>query len=500
MRTLLRYFTTPDDPRHLQWILLGFLALVPLYLSAVASHGEKWNHGGPIEPGGPETYYLNDQKVYLRAASKIHEVGIDFVAPRQRTLGYSYLLAAFYDTTFDPEDREMPISLEWFVRAKTVNAWLSVVLLGVLGVFFARTLSVGFAASAITATAFLLYIFRASYTQPELLYWTLNCILFYLLWMMLREPRWWLGVASGVLAAAAFFVKAGTLPLIYLFIAAFGFKMFWDRFVLKKGWPWKSVLQGALVPLVFVLTLFPYLQHSWKTFGSPFYSTYSKHIMWSENKDEMYAVMTAGAAEKPITDGEFQEKYREHYLRRHPDADPASIPARPAPSAKRYFSDNSLGEAKARLDEGIGSNRSRMKKYYPSAWKFLDRSFKGMLIVAGIALVGFSIGARERLGKTVLEGIPIFLYVLGFFTGYLILYAWYNELGIGVRLMLSLYVPFIFATLWVGDRLGKVLQIPLPGGRGIYLVKVLPLILLAYAATKAHRVFTGELYVNYSGA
>ncbi|MEM9480041.1 MAG: hypothetical protein AAGA58_10350 [Verrucomicrobiota bacterium] len=500
MRTLLRYFTTPDDPPHLKWILLGFLALIPLYLSAVAAHGEKWNHGGPLKPGDPETYYLNDQKVYLRAASKIHEIGLDFVAPRQRTLGYSYVLAAFYDSSLDPETREKPISLEWFAKAKNVNAWLSVFLLIALGVFFARTLSFGFAATAITVTAFLLYIFRASYTQPELLYWTLNSILFYLLWMMLREPRWWLGIAAGVLAAAAFFVKAGTLPLIYLFIAAFGFKMVWDWLILKRGWSWKTVLRGALVPVVFVVTLFPYLQHSWKTFGSPFYSTYSKHIMWSEDKDEMYAVMTAGAAEKLITDAEFQTEYRNHYQKRYPDADPSTVPVRPVPSAKRYFADNSLAEAKVRLDDGFESNRSRMKKYYPSAWKFLERSFNGTIVLVAIAAIGFSIGARKRLGRTILEGIPIFLYVLGFFTGYLILYAWYNELGIGVRLMLSLYVPFIFTVLWVGDRLGKSLKIPLPGGGGVYLVKVLPLILLAYAATKAHRVFTSELYVNYSGA
>ena len=198
-----------------------------------------------------------------------------------------------------------------------------------LGVFYARTLSATYAAVALTITAFTIYMFRAGYTQPELLYWTLNSILYFLLWRFLLKPGWLLGAICGFLAAVAFFVKAGTLPLIYLFVAAFGFKMAWEWLVLKKGWSWKTCAQGALVPALFFLTLSPYFLHSWKTFGSPTYSAYSKYIMWGEDKDEMWAINTARAAEHPVTDGDFQREYRKHYLNRYPDADPASIPLRP---------------------------------------------------------------------------------------------------------------------------------------------------------------------------
>ena len=141
-----------------------------------------------------------------------------------------------------------------------------------------------------------------------------------------------------------------------------------------------------------------------------------------------------------------------------------------------------------------------MKKYYNDAWKFLQRAFRAALVLALIGAVVALVRDRRKFWSAILEHLPVFLYGLGFFTGYLILYSWYDALGIGVRLMLSLYVPALFTLLWVIDRVGRPLAVPIGGGRSLYIGKIIALVFLAYAITKAHHVFTETLYFEYSGA
>lgn len=464
-------------PRWLRWLPLALLALIPLYLTAARGHTATFNHDD----------YQNDQKVYLRIAQKLKASDYEHFTPRQRTPGFSYVLSAFWKPEYVENDELSNVSETWFERGKQINIVLSVFLLAGLCVFFQRTL--GGTVPALLATlacGFLLYVFRAGYTQPELLYWSLNVVAYYLLMRMLWAPGWGLAVAGGAVSAAAYFVKAGTQPLMLLFVVSYALKLAWDWWRQKKRPKLSALLQGAVVPAVFVALLAPYLMGSYRVFGNPFYSTYSKHIMWvragkDSFKNDMYAVMNAGAADRPITQEDFDAAWK-----KLSDKPPPEIP-----TLGRYLRTHTAGEIIARPFEGLVTNHKRMQKYYPSAYLFLQWLLWTALVVAAL-------NAR-KLWPQIRSHLPVVFYVTGFFAGYLVLYGWYDGLRIGARLILSLYVPAVFTLIWfiAAQTRGLVLR----AGRFELNVRNIAFAMLAVVlVVKIVTVLTGELYANYSGA
>ncbi len=472
----------------MRWLPLGLLLLVPLYLYAARSHSEKFN----------TDLYQNDQKVYLRLAEQIKKKGTDYFTPRQRTPGFSYLLAPFWDENLAAEGKKSAVGEPWFERAKQINITLSVVLLAGLWFFFRRTTGVVEAVLLTSGTGFLLYVFRAGYVQPELLYWTLNLVAFYLLARMLVSPGWLLAVIGGAVSGIAFFVKAGTQPLMLLFVVSFAIKIIWDRIHHKKPFAWQTIAQGVVVPLVFVLVLSPYLHGSYKAFGSPFYSTYSKYIMWVRvgDKDEMYAIMRAGAAVHPITEEDFQ---REYAKLKQEKGEP--VAEQRIPTVSRYLDEHSLGEILGRPLDGIHKNHRRMERYYRSAYVLLKICF---VLAVILAVWKWEAARRNPIrgpspGATAVKHLPVTLYVLGFFTGYLLLYGWYDGLKIGVRLMLSLYVPALFVLAALIRRFSDGLTITVKG-HTLYVRKIVNAVLLVLIVVLSHGVLTDKLYKYYSGA
>ena len=462
--------------RWLCLLPLLLLAMIPLYLYAARAHTAKFNHD----------YFQNDQKVYLRMAQKLKSTHYTYFTSRQRTPGYPYLLSTIWDESYRP-DKGAKVNSDWFERAKQFNINLSVYLLIALAVFFYFT--VGGAIPSMLATsacAFLLYVFRAGYTQPELLYWTFNVVAYYLLMRMLWAPAWGLAIAGGAITALAYFVKAGTQPLMILFVVSYAFKLLWDWMYNKQRPSASLILKGALVPVVFMAVLAPYLYGTYKVFGNPFYSTYSEHLMWvrygeDSYKTEMYAVMDAGAADKPLTEEAFQEAWGK--LSKDP---PPEIP-----TFSRYAKEQSLGDFIQRPIDGIITNEKRIKEHYPSVYEFLE-----WLIMTAIAIALLNI---RQLWAHSLKYLPVVIYVTGFFAGYLLLYGWYDGLRIGARLMLSLYVPAVFTFIWFISRYSQGLSINLKN----YSIDIRNCVLAILAIVLTIRVvvvFTSELYLLYSGA
>jgi hypothetical protein len=462
--------------RWLCLLPLLLLAMVPLYLYAARAHTAKFNHD----------HFQNDQKVYLRVAQKLKVTDYKHFTSRQRTPGYPYLLSTAWNESYRP-DKMSKVNPEWFERAKQFNINLSVYLLIALAVFFYFTIGGAIPSMlATSASGFLLYIFRAGYTQPELLYWTFNVIAYYLLMRMLWSPTWGLAIVSGAITAAAFFIKAGTQPLMILFVVSYAVKLLWDWIYNKRKPTVTLILKGALVPVVFIAVMAPYLYGTYKVFGNPFYSTYSKYIMWvrygeNEYKTEMYAVMNAGAADRPLTKEAFNDAWGK--LSKDP---PPEIP-----TFSRYAKEYSLRDFIKRPIDGIVTNQKRIQKYYSGAYSFLY-----WLILAAIAvgLLNF-----RRLWALTLEHLPVLFYITGFFLGYLALYGWYDGLRIGARLMLSLYVPALFTVIWFISKYSQGLNINIKS----YSINVRNCLLAVFSIFLIIRViavFTGELYLNYTGA
>lgn len=484
MKRVLAFFSGENrTPRWLRWLPLLLLALAPLYMHAARGHTETFNH----------VVTDNDQKVYLRIAQKLKLTDYEYFTPRQRTPGFSYLISPFWKAEYSEGKKTSSVSDLWFETGKQINIRLSLILLTALSVFFYYTIGGAIPAMMATlASGFLLYVFRAGYTQPELLYWTLNVIAYYLLMRMLWAPTWGLAVAGGLVSAAAYFVKAGTQPLLLLFVVSYGVKLVWDWIYKKKRPAISTVLKGALVPVIFTIALFPYLRGSFKEFGDPFYSTYSKYIMWvwagedgsddeDDSKNEMYAIMNAGAADHKITEADFQKAWKKLSAEPPPEI----------PTFGRYLRQHTTGEIAKRPIDGLVRNHKRLEKYYPSAYLFLQ-----WLLWSALLIIVLNFRKLRPLAR---ENLPVLFYVAGFFIGYLILYGWYDGLRIGARLILSLYVPAVFTLIWFLWKYAADTMVTIKGQR-INVHRCLFSILAIVLTCKIFIVLTSELYANFSGA
>jgi hypothetical protein len=495
------YLTEREEPRWTRWLLLVFVPLAWLYWTGAWGNSDTFNTTH-------EASRSNDQKVYIKLAQDLKQSGYEMYTPRQRTPGYSYVLSVFYNDSYAPAPGEIEgekYSMRWFHRCREISVWISMIGLAGLYFFFRRFLGRVESGFFVAALGCMLFVFRAGYTQPEVLYWSLKLPLFFLMWRMLIKPSWLLGGVCGVLTALGFMVKGGTQPLLLLFVVSFGLKLLWDWF--RERGELKSygiqAIKGALVPALFIALLFPYFHYSYKQFGEPFYSVYSKYLMWTlpevtetskDGKNEyLYidrrktrAIQDTHAAYHPITLAdyrielkEFKERYNEEYI--EPDG---------LPSASRYLERQNLSQIIARGMQGVERTNARMLKYYHSSWDFLRRV---MMIALVVALVRW-----RRVLSVFKERAYLPFYFVGFFAGYAFLYGWYDALRIGPRLMLGLYPMALFAAFYFVRNFTDDLAVPFRGKR-LLVSKLLNVVFVVLLAYHARKVFTNDLYLYFSG-
>ena len=534
---MLDYFTSPQEPRWTRWLLLVFIPVLVLYYVAAKGNSETKNHD----------VYANDQKVYLNTALKIAHDPAGYFTPRQRTPGYPYFLALFYSKDkFDvPEGSKPPFDLAWFERGKTINLNLSIVLLAGLFLFCWWLLPLVEAGLVAVASGLLLFTFKAGYVQPELSYWVLNTILFVLLGRMLLTPTWRLALVCGVLSVVTYMVKAGTQPLLFLFVVTWAIKLLWDWFSFRwrdrhgsldegEEAPRIAILagQGAIVILVYLVLLIPYFTGTKKVFGDPFFSVYTKYMMWLPMKDDsfladrdyMWGFYYSGARSKPITVDEFNEGFeRAKRARLKKEAGgkltDAELDAKLAEefrpvtelaSRENYFEKYPLSHGIDRVEYGMMMTQKRLKKYYKRAMDMIEYAIK-LALAALILRAIMWLWERFRPGRkfpvadlgedgssplaTVARRPYLIFYLLGFFLGYYVLYAWYDALGIGPRLVLSLYLPLLFVAVMGMNLAFRGLAVPgLIGGRPLYLGKVANVLLVVMLVYLSCKLMTGELY------
>ena len=522
----------------MRWLALLFVPLLLLYYVAAKGNSETKNH----------EVKAKDQKVYLNTASRIAQDPAGYVTPRQRTPGYSYFLSLFYSKEkFDvPAGTSPPFALAWFERGKAINLNLSVVLLAGLFLFCRARLPLVESGIITVASGLLLFTYKAGYVQPELSYWVLSTALFVLMARMLLEPGWWLATACGLLSVLTYFVKASTQPLLFLFLVTWMFKLLWDclsyrhrraRGLLREGEEaprtWRNAAQGGLVISIFMLMLVPYYSGTYKHFGKPFYSVYTEYMIWLPmeddgsylvSKDYMWAFYEAGVRERRISVDDFNTELRKRVVKRVAETYPGepsgeAFEARIAdeyrpldelPSASGYFKKHGLKSGVARISAGLERTQRRLDKYYLRADSML--SFVWKMVIAGAALrllmclwrrfrpgrrfIVEDLAQRSPFASLVARSPYLLFYACGFFVGYLVLYAWYDALGLDARLMLSLYLPLLFTGIVVLRSLFEGLVIPrLIGGRPLYLGKSVNLLLLVVLSYLSIRLLGGgELF------
>lgn len=419
-----------------------FAILLAVFHQLATRKGNRDNSG--IKENGEPALVRHDQQPYLNVARKLVDTNYEWVVPRHRMPGYSMLLIPFYDQEsayeIDPtgeEDRR--ISEAFFERGKRFNIYLSMGVLIAL-FFLGRRWMPDWEAFLMTwAFGFLLGVIKAPYVQPEMIFYLTFSLSFALLLKQLEKPSWGVAVMAGLALATTYILKSAVIPLMALFAACFGLKKLIDLILdFKQGrteGAWKrltlDVGKSAIIPVIFVALLSPYLLNTWKLYGSPFFDVHSKYYMWMDTDEEKRKWRDLDIAEPDFVLPEGEE----------------------LPSAAKYFREHETSEIVERPQVGWGKLKWRIKNDYMPLFRLLVENCRWVVIV--IALLHW----RESLAFLRNRWASV-LMATGFFLGYTLLYCWYAAIGIGPRLVLGLALPLIGLSFFLVARLGGVTRIP----------------------------------------
>src|SRR4030095_1983942 len=190
--------------RLLRVALLSVLAV--FYAVAATEHADRVN---TFKARGDQSGYLWDAQ---NVQSNWHGAEPPvLIGERNRMPLYAAFLAMFWNPAMSND--------EFFARAKIWNIYLSLALLVVLAVIFAFSLPPLPATNLTLVVAFGYFIFKAGYSQAELLFYFLFFVAFLLLWDRLRRPLTLKAAlrraaAAGSFAALAHLTKAALVPLV----------------------------------------------------------------------------------------------------------------------------------------------------------------------------------------------------------------------------------------------------------------------------------------------
>lgn len=353
-----------------------------------------------------------DQNAYIGYAEDLLNEDYSHVGNRNRMPVYSFLLSFALNPA---ELREVA-----FVRAKYFSVGLSLALLAAIGALFFRSFSPLEASTLLLITAFALYIFRAAYVQPELLYYTLVAFLFVSMLRYLTRPSIGLAVAIGVLAGLAHLTKASVLPGLVLFLlVAFGWGL--GRALRDarrtRGVPIESFSHAVNLALVvgfFLLTVFPYIKNSWYRFGRPFYNVNSTFYVWYDTWEE-------------VERGTKTQGDRSGW----PD-----MPASQIPSYGKYIREHTPGDMVGRLLHGASLTIDEAVGSYGYA-KYIVLFSLALLLALGLN--------RRRLGDGFRRYPQVAIFLIVYFVAYAVLYAWFAQIVDGNRLVLALLAPLLLS-------------------------------------------------------
>lgn len=390
-----------DRPRRALVLLVLFGPLTVLYLM-----------GGLTRARIVNTDMTSfDQSAYLDYAKKMQESGYSYVGDRNRMPVYPFLLSLLH--------RPGVNDAELFERAKRFNLVLSVVLLAGIYLILRRSLPLTAATSLVVITAFMVFLFKASYVQCELLYYFFSFCAFRVMLSLLTNPEWKRALAAGSLAGITHLTKASALPglVIFLFCAAcwFGYQ------ALRSVRPGRNERRTpkafgalALTALAFLVVVFPYIRTSKRVFGHYFYNVNSTFYIWYDTQDQVVAGTRAHGD-------------RTGWPR---------MPPEEIPGPRKYLEEHSPTQIMDRIAGGVRLLHQTALKSYGY--------YKYVHLYAGFALLVVALRPRAwwplepgRAGQI--------LFCAFYFSGYVLLFAWASASLWGAnRMSLQLFLPFMF--------------------------------------------------------
>jgi hypothetical protein len=387
---------------------------------------------------------LGDQGAYLGYARHLYESNYTVVEDRNRMPVYPFLLSLIY--------RPGLSETEFLTRAQTFNVNLSILLLLLLFFIFRKFFPPLQAVALLAATAFGVFIYRAINAQTEVLFYFISFCAFLLLLRMLIAPRWWLAVLAGATVAVAHLTKASVLPALVIWIAVFLAQMLWNlRERRGSGWndAWRRVGLLMVVIATFLTVVSPYIRTSKRIYGQYFYNVNSTFVMWCDSSSEAWEFLSAHGN---------KDQWR-------------SLPADQLPSFAKYWREHSVAQIARRLIRG-SLNMATQNAMVIGYYKF---------VVALVATAVVLWARRSGRARQLFADKPFAaLFCVLFFTGYFVLFAWYDAIVNDTRFVLSIFLPFVFAASIFVMHLGKGRVVAI-AGRPLPFEQFFPGILLCLA-------------------
>jgi len=455
------FLVFPAGRAHLlKAVLLGALGLILLVLYWLGGVGQL------VEAN--DRMGATDQSAYMEYARRMYESGYTYPGDFNRMPVYPYLQSLLYSPELSGR--------AFFLQGKYLSLVMSLFFLAGLAFIFSRYFRPLHTLNLILVIAFLVFIFKAAYFQAELLFYFLNFCLFWSLWRLLHGPSLKIAVLAGILAGLAHLTKASILPGLILFLFFILVKGLW---VVLRGRR-SAQAQGAgqparvyflvapVVALMFLASVYPYIQTSKRITGRYFYNVNSTFYLWYDNWNQ---------AER----GTKAHGDRSGW----PDMPPEKIP-----SMSKYLKEHNREQILHRLTNG-----SR------KVIKAMDRSF-GYLQYIEAYLIGLVLAGavywRRAWRLLAADPIPILFYI-AYFVVYFLLYAWYVPIATGSRLVLAQVIPLLFVVslglhALLGDSRLKL------RGRSINTLDAANLLMLGVLVVEIYRVLTFRVWVMYGGS
>jgi hypothetical protein len=318
---------------------------------------------------------------------------------------------------------------EFFEIAKVRNIWLSLILLALLGVIFRLHLPPLPALNLTLIVAFGYFIFRAGYTQPELLFYFMFFCAFlafcYLFESRRNGARLLLGALTGALCALAHLTKAAMLPLVAIGFGVYGIR---EIATLGRGWLQGAATRrkalaefipraaaGVAAAACFLAVLYPYISNSKRVYGSYFFNVNTTFYIWYNDWPEA----SVGT--------------RLH----HDDEGWPTLPESEIPSMGRYLQTHSIRQIGDRVAGGFAD------MFWGSYNGFWYLKYVAAYAAFAVALVAAQPGAFMALidrHRATASFIALYAVV------YLVATAFYAPIsGTGtIRFLLTHVAPFMF--------------------------------------------------------
>jgi hypothetical protein len=364
--------------------------------------------------------HLFDQSAYMNDAKRLAH-GFQYEGDRNRMPVYLSIMALFYKDGMSDE--------QFFEIGKQIGIAIGIIVLIMTFLLFKLGSRTNDAVTAVLVAMFTVFAYRSPYFQTEVLYYGINLVLFVLLVSLIERPRIQTAGLAGLIGGIGHLTKASILPAVILAVVCLliraGIEL--HRYYFSRDVDTKQTPPGkfyfiapaccaSVLVMVFVLVILPYIRTSKERYGSYFYNRNTSTFMWADPPGK-----------KAI-------------LRANEDGNRVGGPVTPEkgpPSFSKYIRDHSLGDIIGRLLRGIAVIAWRVIRSYGYA------EFVILYLVALAALIVQNGGPVKFFNLFWLTNPALVVFVLTYFTGYLLLYAWWMPLASGNRFVLAQFLPLM---------------------------------------------------------